>query len=290
MLITAVVICRNEEESILRCLHSAGQVCGRFLVVDTGSTDKTRKLVKEWLKSHDGELVRRPWVGFAHNRTEALALARGRGDYLLTLDADHVLHLEDELPELQADEYMIRVRGPLEWHLPLLLRGGREWRYEGAAHSYLVGDGAPSTTAFLPQLSIDGGSGATREKLERDLAALTAAHAEEPLDARTVFYLAQTHHDLGNVAAAIQYYRLRSSMGGFAEETFYARYRLGCLLCEHVSFRDGAHVLLAAWESRPTRIEPLRALANSAIAVADKQPRPDDVLFVSPSAYRREAA
>lgn len=283
--ICAVLIVRNEEAHLWQCLESAEQICDRYVIVDTGSEDHTVDLAEAWLVNHPGELLRRDWHGFARNRTEAVELARGQADYLLTLDADHVLHVDGELPELTADEYMVEVRGSLGWRLPLLLKGDRVWRYEGVAHSYLVADGLVNVEN-LDCLSIDGGGGVTAEKLQRDLEALTAEHARNPLDARTVFYLAQTYSDLDRPLEAIHFYRLRASMDGFAEEAFYARYRLGCLLCAHVSFQDGARELLAAWEMRPERIEPLRALATSAGNVADKAAIPDDLLFVHRDLYK----
>ena len=76
---------------------------------------------------------------------------------------------------------------------------------------------------------------------------------------------------------------------GWDEETFYARYRLGFLLGENVSGIEGMRELLAAWEMRPGRAEPLRAIANLANSIADKIPYPADRLFVHPSAYKRPA-
>lgn len=283
--ICAVLIVRNEEGHLWQCLESAAQICVRYVIVDTGSEDHTVDLAEAWLVNHPGEIHRRDWHGFAHNRTEALELAHGQGDYLLTLDADHTLHVDGDMPELTAEEYMVRVRGNIDWRLPLLLKGDSVWRYEGVAHSYLVSDGH-GAAENLDCLSIDGGGGATIEKLQRDLELLTAEHARNPLDTRTVFYLAQTYSDLDRPLEAIHFYRLRANMAGFAEETFYARYRLGFLLCTHVSFQDGAVELLAAWKQRPERIEPLRALATAAGNVADKARIPDDLLFVHRDLYK----
>src|SRR5262249_9603338 len=56
-----------------------------------------------------------------------------------------------------------------------------------------------------------------------------------------------------------------------------------------ISFTVGARMLLEAFEQRPHRAEPLRALANSANAVADKIPYPkDDQLFVWRPHYKSE--
>ena len=48
-----------------------------WVVVDTGSTDGTQQIIKDFMAKHKipGELFERPWVNFSHNRSEALELA-----------------------------------------------------------------------------------------------------------------------------------------------------------------------------------------------------------------------
>lgn len=292
--IALAMLVRDEGAVIEEALARVVPVIDSWTVVDTGSTDDTIACVRGALEGIPGELHELPWVNFGHNRSELLALAAGTADYLLTLDADHILHVEGDRPDLTADSYLTRIRGTgrLEWRLPLLIRAGHPFEYRGAAHSYLASD-VPTITEHLDWLWIEGGPGASPEKLARDRQLLEDAHAEDPGDRRTVFYLAQTYRDLDMVQPAIDLYRRRAEMGGFAEEVYYARYQLGTLLVEHVSFAEGAHELLHAWRERPQRIEALRALANSANAVADKAAFPiDDKLFVLPHCYadRKEHA
>jgi glycosyltransferase involved in cell wall biosynthesis len=285
-----VMIVRNEEERIERCLEAVKSLVSTWTIVDTGSEDRTREIVREVMAGIPGVLHERPWVDFAHNRTEMYALARGTADYLLMLDGDFVVH--GELPELTADEYMVEIRrGDFHWRLPLLVKDDREWRYEGVAHAYLNCNG-PASVAELEGLWVEDtrSSSPRPEKYVEDAKVLSAALAEDPGNARTVFYLAQSYRDAGNIPAAIQYYRMRAEMNGWDEERWYARFRLGCLLVEHVDFKLGAEELLRAYRERPHRIEPLRALANSANSVADKAPYPaNDKLFVWANHYRSEA-
>ena len=280
------MLVRDEAANIARAISQVLPIVDHVTIVDTGSQDDTVERAHDVLAdSIPYRLHEREWRGFGPNRTELLELARPHSDYTLMLDCDHTLHIEGDRPTLDADEYMIRVRDD-GGRLPLLTKTQHPFRYEGVAHAYLCTD-KPAKIAHTDWLSIDGGPGASREKLERDLVLLKQAHADDPLNARTCFYLAQTYRDLDMPEEAIHYYRKRAQMGGFAEEAYFARYQAGCLLSEHVSFQQGAHALLAAWEMRPTRTEALRALANSAISVADKTPFPaEDILFVRPSAYR----
>lgn len=283
-MIALVLICRDEGDSILDCLKSVESICDQYVIVDTGSTDGTLKIARAWLKSHQGKLHRRRWHGFAYNRTEALELGRSAGaDYLLMLDADHQAVIDGQLPELTADEYLVPVRGSgnLAWPLPLLLRAERLWTYRGVAHAYLgCDDGRPVTTETLDCLTISGGPGASREKLERDRQALESDHA------RTTFYLARTYEDLDRPFDAIPFYRQRAEMTtGYQAEAFYARYKLGVLLGENVGIADAIPELLAAWNMDRGRAESLDALANLARSVADKLPIPDG-LFVHRDLYK----
>lgn len=282
MSIALVMIVKDDADTIQQTLESAAPVCDRYVIVDTGSTDGTIEIARGWLETHPGDLQHRRWHGFAYNRTEALELGRASGaDYLLMLDADHTLAITGTLPELTADEYQVSVRsGSLAWALPLLLRAERLWTYRGVAHAYLCcDDGQPVAIATVDGMSIAGGGGASTEKLERDRKALEAEHR------RTVFYLARTYEDLGRPLEAIPLYRERAEMGGYPDEAFYARYKLGVLLGENVSFNDAAAELLAAWNMNRARVEPLRALSRLAGSVADKSPVPEG-LFVHADQYR----
>lgn len=291
MTIGLVSLVRDEQETVAAMIESALPLIDTWTVVDTGSKDGTKEIIHDTLDGIRGVLYERGWVGFAHNRSELLALARNSADYLLQLDGDHLLRVDGPLPELTADEYLCPVRGEgMDWRLPLLIRGDRNWRYEGVAHAHLVTDG-PIVVENLDCISVDGGSGASREKLERDVAALTQEHARRPSDPRTCFYLARSHDDLGAFEDAIYYYRLRLQMDGWDQERFYARLRLGVLLAENVNYYQGARELLAAAEMIPARAaEPLRALAYAGHAVADKIPQPTDGLFIHRDAYRERSA
>lgn len=285
--ICLAMIVRDEAERIECALTGFRDLIESWCIVDTGSADGTKEIIRDTLDDIPGEMHERPWVSFAHNRTELLELASRTADYVLMLDADHELVIHEPLPALTADSYLIRIEDSWGGRLPLVTRAAHPFEYRGAAHAYLASD-VPTRTEKLDAFSVRGGGGASREKLERDLVALTAAFADDASDPRTVFYLAQTYRDLDRIPEAITYYRLRCELNGFDEERFFARYQLGVLLTEHVSFAEGAEELLRAWRERPQRIEPLRALSRAAANVADKYPVPDDSLFVRVHEYRTE--
>jgi (heptosyl)LPS beta-1,4-glucosyltransferase len=88
--ISAVVITRNEEVNLARCLQSVREVVEEIIVVDSGSTDATVEIAAQ-LGAKVDEF---PWRGFASARNRGMELASH--PYVLTIDADEVMS-----PELQ---------------------------------------------------------------------------------------------------------------------------------------------------------------------------------------------
>jgi len=105
------MIVKNEAPVIARCLASLRPIIDYWVIVDTGSTDGTQDKIRTLMADLPGELHERPWRDFAHNRTEALELARPHGEYVLIIDADDVLEFEPQfkMPALQKDSYMLRI-------------------------------------------------------------------------------------------------------------------------------------------------------------------------------------
>ena len=71
------MIVRQEGETIRRCLRAAKSNIDAWSIVDTGSTDNTREIIREELADVPGVLHERPWKNFGHNRTESFELAKG---------------------------------------------------------------------------------------------------------------------------------------------------------------------------------------------------------------------
>jgi tetratricopeptide (TPR) repeat protein len=298
------MIVKDESAVIERCLASVRDVVDTWVICDTGSTDGTPKLIREALADVPGELHERPWVDFGHNRSELLQLARGRADYLLLLDADWTFEAEPgALDDLTADVYLVRHRhvpdGGLELRNRHLVRGDLPWRYVGATHEHIE-SGAPRSEARLEGAAIvnwaDGGVGRERrwrqdiELLERDL-------MHDPGNARALFYLAQTHRDIGELERALELYRRRVRVGGWEEEVYYSLYQVGMITAQAGDWPNAAVALMEAWERRPARLEALyelvsglrqRDLHQTAYALARgsvDQRQPDDILFVEPWIY-----
>lgn len=83
--ISAVIISRNEEKNIARCIKSLYGIADEIIVVDSESSDSTADICREM----GCRVVSRPFSGFGAQRQFATSLARHR--YILSIDADEVL-------------------------------------------------------------------------------------------------------------------------------------------------------------------------------------------------------
>jgi glycosyltransferase involved in cell wall biosynthesis len=96
--LTAVIIAKDEELRLPACLESIS-FCDEVLVVDSGSTDRTRELAEA---AGARVLLRAPWPGFAAQRN--LGFDEARHDWVLFLDADERIStlLREEVQALRA--------------------------------------------------------------------------------------------------------------------------------------------------------------------------------------------
>lgn len=301
------MIVKNEARVIERCLRSVRPFITTWVIVDTGSTDGTQDLIGRLLADVPGELHERPWINFGHNRSEALALARDKSDYILLIDADEQLEYPPDfaLPLLTKDAYRTKHFSGLSstsFYRPQFLRGRLPFRYAGVLHEYVECD-LPYETVDLEGLGCRGFFDGARNKdprakYESDARLLENALRSEPGNARYVFYLAQSYRDAGMRKKAIEAYERRVKMGGWAEEVFYSLYQIALLLeVEGESIAEVTQAYLRAYEARPSRAEPLVELARRyrqagqhAVAYlfaerATQIRRPADILFLDESSY-----
>jgi glycosyltransferase involved in cell wall biosynthesis len=299
------MIVKNEAGVIRRCLDSVHDLVDYWVISDTGSDDDTKEVINTALKDIPGELHDDAWVNFGHNRTLNIGRAYGKADYLLLIDADMVVRQVEDLTHLDADSYLLRHTGNIEYRIKRLVRGDIHWRYEGVTHEYLT-SARPDIEAHLDALVIDhfGDGGSRADKFERDERLLSAELERDRDNTRTLFYLAQTcrdlaeiHHDPERAKRAIELYERRARMGGWEEEIYYSLLQTGILHADFGDWPSAMDAFVRAWESRPHRAEACYELA-SRLRVAGRyraayafaraglgMPVPEDLLFVHPWVY-----
>lgn len=267
-----VMIVRDEEAVIERALRSALPLISSYVIVDTGSTDDTKKIVRSVMNEAGvpGLLVDRPWVDFGHNRSEALALCDGIMDWALMLDADDNLDggLADLSPfrDPRADAMMMTlVHGQIYHQRIQIFRTGVGWVYEGAVHEQPVCRGRakaglyvlPSTFRMITRC--EGVRSRDPMKYQKDAAILEEEVARNPADSRAIFYLAQSYRDAGMSEKAVEWYRAYLDVSAASQERYIVLMNL--ILLEPDSHAQMAYAW-AALELCPKRTEVPYALLN----------------------------
>jgi len=263
------MIVKNEAHVIRRCLASARPFITHWVIVDTGSTDDTREIIKNHLKDIPGELHERPWRNFGENRSEAFDLAKGHGDYILFMDADDILSCDEgfQFPPLTADVYnMWRGSEGFTYQKPQLAKASLPFRWVGVTHEYLDCP-VPHVTEILENVRyVTKGGGASAydpEKFLKNIRLLTEGLKKEPDNRRYVFYLAESYRDAGEKGKALEWYQKMVDMGGWDEEIFWSMLQIGHML-QNIGLP--AEVCLEAYKKahafRPHRAEPVYYMAE----------------------------
>jgi len=277
------MIVKNEAHCIARCLESVKNYIDYWIICDTGSTDNTEQIIKEVLKDVPGEFHKNEWVDFSTNRNISLDLAKPKADYLLFIDADDYLQIDDNLcfNNLDYPVYNLNIHhsGAIYPRIALI-SSTIQSQYIGVLHEYID---VNNITAKLLQgcYIIFGGDGARSQdplKYVKDSNILQKEIEKNPSNPRNVFYYAQSCYDSAyiykeqkNILKSAEYftksaeaYQKRALMeNGWIEEKFFAAYRLGNVL-EEMSPNDTNSIINAytmAYNLLPHRAESLLALS-----------------------------
>ena len=102
MLITAVIITKNEERNIKRCLESVKDVVDEIVIVDSLSTDNTEMICRDY---NNVNFVQKEWMGYSDQKNYANSLATH--DWILSIDADEELSegLKNSIAEIRKKEF-----------------------------------------------------------------------------------------------------------------------------------------------------------------------------------------
>lgn len=297
------MIVKNEGVIIERSLRSLVPAIDCYVICDTGSTDRTPELIRNFMDRHGipGVIPTFTFHNFAQARNQALQAARESNlefDYLLLADADMALVVEDLdfRNHLTDPMYTVRQESGLSYYNTRLIQRDLAAEYVGVTHEYVSANARQSRLETIH--FIDHANGANRaDKFERDIRLLSDDLIRDPNNPRSLFYLAQSYKDLGDHDRAIEFYRKRIDAGGWDQEVWYARYMVA--IC-YLRKGDEANFVTASFEAyngRPSRAEPLLQLAahfrqkglnDAAAAICELGmiiPPTSDTLFVEPDAY-----
>lgn len=304
-----VMIVKDEEDTIEKCLMAVSPYISHWVIVDTGSSDNTVEVINRVTKDLGipGTLYERPWVNFEVNRTESLELSKGICDYRWIIDADDYFHFDgpaNKSPFVNldptADAFQLLYKlDHIQYYRAQIVRSDQDWIYKGVLHEYLNLPGVEARHQKISGCQVNASisplkrANSLKEKYANDAEILKDALEKEPENARYAFYLAQSYRDSGQVEKAIEAYTHRASMGGWEEEVYYSLYMLGRLKESRGDSKlEVANAYSMAWEYRPQRLEALfhtmrilrnqnrHILAFTYGMMGMKSPSSNDILFL----------
>lgn len=150
--VSLCMIVKNEEHHLPRCLSSVRGLMDELIIVDTGSTDRTREIATEL----GAKVFDFPWIDdFAAARN--FSFSKATMDYCMWLDADDILtekdaqdflHLKEALPP-QTDVVMMRYHTAFDdtgkptftYYRERLLRRAAGFLWEGTVHEAITPSG-----------------------------------------------------------------------------------------------------------------------------------------------------
>ena len=309
-----VMIVKDEEDTIKKCLTAVAPYISEWVIVDTGSSDNTLNVIRETMDELGipGELHERPWVNFEVNRTESLQLSKGKCDFRWIIDADDTFVLDDPninpfyVVDKEFDSYHISYKlHSLKYFRAQIVRSDEDWVYKGVLHEYLHLEKEGQKSGQIMGCHVDADisplkrANSVEEKYAKDAEILKEALEKEPDNTRYMFYLAQSYRDSNQPQKSLEAYEGRVAAGGWPEEVYYSMYMVARL--KEVTGHPVNEVVEAysrAWEFRPERLEAvfhtirkLREQSRWVLALAYGEAALQrvgtrDILFVEPEIWQ----
>ena len=246
MKLTLCAIAKDEQEGLPLMFASVKDYVDQFVLLDTGSGDKTMEVAREL----GAEVYERPWDNSFANARNA-AMDHCTGDWILSLDCDEQMEPEsasnlcaaiETLPEgtKLAMPVMVMCQDDgtpyQEFLCERIIKNGIGIRWDGDMHNW-VDTPVDDTRVALPNIRILHNRGVKPKERRTERSQQRVEMAEsifkprieaDPKDRRSLFYLAGTYHDAGRQDEAIEWYEKYLPVSDWAEE----RYQAAMLLAD----------------------------------------------------------
>ena len=247
------MIVKNESKVIERMLNSVIDIIDYYVIVDTGSTDNTLDCIIDYFsdKKIKGELYNHKFKNFGYNRTHAVKLAKNKCDYILFMDADHILHYDKTFSKdllKHYDEINISLKtGNLSYYLVRFLKGDLDIKSVGVTHEYYEYKPRNNKILYLDNIWIDDicDGGCRNEKFIRD-EYLLKEDIKQNSNSRNLFYLGETLKNSKKYKEAIEIYKECIKKSKWDEETWYS---IAMIAKCYINLDDEANALYFTMES-----------------------------------------
>lgn len=328
-------ICKDESHVIGKMLESCKSITDLIVVNDTGSTDGTQDIIRKFGEDNNipTYVFERPFDDFEKSRNHAIQKLK---DVVAELgwdankvhgywfDCDETLIIDSKFDKNQftKDLYMINTYiGQMKYTRNTFFKVSKPFRWYGPIHEFIICDEQNITSGLAENIHVDVQM--TGNSWQGDIPTKYKNHAfvlEKYIDAnrqdpRWIFYTAQSYHDSASIPdnkeeneerlrRALKYYKERvNRTDGYAEELFYAQYRIGTIMR---SIEDPWNLVhqecLKAYNMDPMRGESIKTIIDYYLQVNEwnmaylytkfakvnfhgRNPYPTRLLFVDEALY-----
>jgi len=289
-----LLMLKNESARLSVTLNSVIGAVDALIVFDTGSTDNTVDIVKNFceLQKINLYLIEGEFIDFSTSRNVSLDFADTVNVmYLLLMDCNDELQgptndvkagptklreFAKRASEKETSGFLVCQKwwsGQHDKYFNIrIVKNNHGWRYFGSVHEWMKDTTRagpepahqvmrlPDEIVLFQDRTLDNNKSGAR--FSRDRILLLEEFKKNPKDPRTLFYLAQTCECLNNREEALYYSKLRLEEKGFEEEIFHSYMRCGncCVLLSH-DWSDSMKWYMKAYEFS-NRAEPLVKIAN----------------------------
>ncbi len=221
------MIVKDEEEFLPRCLGSVKDYVDEMVIVDTGSTDRTVEIAKDY----GAQIYHHAWEN-SFSKARNYSLQYATSDWILRLDADEEIDSEDahKLKEVIKDCNVNVIYLPL-YCKPLggrnisisrsnsLFRNRLGFHYEGIVHNYLKYSGATKNARIkIYHYGYSLKSEQMEKKFLRTTSLLKEQIKNDPLDPIPHYYLSVSYQNnlmddecIGEALEAVKLFEKRES-------------------------------------------------------------------------------
>lgn len=277
------MIVKNEAHIILEGLECIWPLIDVYVIVDTGSTDHTKQIIKTFFDSKKipGYIYDSEWKDFGTNRSEALQLCEGKMDYAIVFDADDLIYFPANAKEFLKHNLqnfncaLLRIvegDGKIKHRRVQIMKMGDGWFYKDVLHEYPTNEKSDNKMALLPEemyiCSRRLGSRnqmKLKEKLMKDVQILLQGIEKEPTNDRYIFNLAAAYADAGMNEKAIEYFKKHVQTWehkvSLKETNFICLLRISECYMKLDNIIEAEYWGNLAYQFRPTRSESLLSLA-----------------------------
>lgn len=198
------MIVKNEENLLPRCLDSANDIVDEIIIVDTGSTDNTVEIARQY----GAKIYIHPWENdFSKHRNQSISYATG--EWILYLDADEELLppsgqiIRAGIQDQNIDSIAVQIINPFnngqnEAVFNSIRVFKNHIRFEGIVHNKETGC---TQTRFYPIRILHHGYNLNTEKMkakfDRTSSLLKQQIAEDPYNPLPHHYLSASYLSMG---------------------------------------------------------------------------------------------